>query len=211
MSTAVDPGPANLPPEPFPKNVPVAKVIPGEWWHNAHAKAPTPLEFSDALGRFSGPGLVRKVLYLSEDTIGCFWECGLGRDLLKRMFSDRSIRQRDLEDRMEYKLRFDPAGLRLFDSRQSAARRAAGAQTIACFCGKHTISRAWAGALMDPALRLDGMLYDSVRQSSTLCLALFDTPAAVALLARKPKPVRSAWDDPILIASLVAEGVSVLP
>src|SRR5690606_23352852 len=97
-----------------------------------------------------------------------------------------------------------------FDSRDSSARRAIGAQTIACFMAEHTMSRAWAQALMNPALGLDGILYESSRQTSTLCLALFDTPAAGALLPRPPRPLRPAWDDPALLAALVAEGVSVL-
>ncbi|HEX9781930.1 MAG TPA: RES family NAD+ phosphorylase [Opitutaceae bacterium] len=210
MPTPADPGAGNLPPTSLPERVPVAKIVPAEWWHNAHAKAPDPLEFSGAHGRFSGPELPRKVVYLAADSVGCFWECGLGRDLIKRFFSDRSLRRIQLEEQLEYTVRLDAGSLRLFDARDLAARRLVGAHTVTCFCGEHAIARAWARVLMEPALKLDGILYESTRQSPTLCLALFDTSAGAGAMMQKPELVRTAWDDPLLLTSLIAEGVSIL-
>ncbi len=50
----------------------------------------------------------------------------------------------------------------------------------------------------------DGILYDSTRQSPGVCLALFDTPAALRALGAFRK-VGSSYENPAVMAHLTAE------
>lgn len=176
------------------------------WWHNTHHLNPAPLGFSDRPARFSAPGLPRSVLYLATDAIACFWECGLGLDLRDRFENDRTLTRAALESRHEYSLSLDCSRLRLFDSRRPESRRAIGAKTVACFTADYAIARGWAALLMTSAARIDGILYESVRQGPAVCLALFDTPdGRDALPKPRPKALRSSWENPELLASLLLE------
>jgi len=87
------------------------QLISQKWWHNAHEKASQPLAFSNAAGRFSDPGLPFKTLYFGSDSITCFRESGLGRNLNKRFLSDRTITVDDLRARIEYTVSLTPSGL----------------------------------------------------------------------------------------------------
>jgi hypothetical protein len=211
MPKRIDPDPgAGHPP---PPNIESADLITTRapaltWWRSAHRKAASPLEFSNARGRFSGPGLPKRVLYLGEDPVACFWECGLGRDLLKRSLGAREVTRAGLMDRMEYRVGLRTTTLRLFDTTNPAAWRKIGASTMACFTGDHAVSRTWAAALMGGWARLDGLIYRSARHSTSLCLVLFETAAALGALKSSAKAVRSSWQNHGLLASFLAEGVT---
>jgi hypothetical protein len=143
------------------------KSIYKNWWRNAHEKASASLAFSNAAGRFSHPKLPFKTLYLGSDSVTCFWESGLGRNLTKRFPTDRTISEDDLIARIEYSVSLNSTGLRLFNSNDSAARRSIGAHSIACFEADHVVSRQWANALF--SARAHGILYSSAR-SDGACL-----------------------------------------
>ena len=213
MSTAADPGAANLPPPKLPKK-PLATLrapVGQTWWHNTHRMAKDPLAFSEDAGRFSAPGLPRKVLYLSTDPVTAFWECGLGRDLRDRYLDDRTIQSAELDLRDEYCLTLNVfTHLRLFDSRDAAARRSIGAKTSACFQGDYAVTQHWAELLMQPWAQLDGLIYESTRQGPGFCLALFDSPASLAIIPDpRPAALRTALNDPDLIVALLKETVQI--
>jgi hypothetical protein len=88
---ADDAGTPNPPGVLNPGGIIWAKSIEKKWWRNAHEKAAGPLEFSNADGRFSHPTLPFRTLYLGSDGITCFWESGLGRNLIARFVIDRTI------------------------------------------------------------------------------------------------------------------------
>ena len=113
-SSGGDPGLANIPAGIDPASVVWESTVPKEWWRNAHQKAPGPLEFSNADGRFSHPTLPFKTLYLGSDEVTCFWESGLGRNLIRRFMNDRTIPAEDLVSRIEYIISLNPARLRFF-------------------------------------------------------------------------------------------------
>jgi hypothetical protein len=182
------------------------KSIYKKWWRNAHEKAPAPLKFSNAAGRFSHPTLPFKTLYLGSDSITCFWESGLGRDLVKRFPTDRTISEDDLIARIEYAVSLNSTGLLLFNANDSAARRKIGARSIACFQADHAVSRQWAHALFSAGAH--GILYSSTRSGGT-CLALFESTATFRSLA-SPRRVRHCYEDAPLLASLFREGVRLL-
>jgi len=182
------------------------KSIYKNWWHNTHEKASTPSAFSNAAGRFSHPKLPFKTLYLGSNSITCFWESGLGRNLIKRFSTDRTIPEDDLIVRIEYTVSLDSTGLRLFNANDSAARRSIGAHSIACFQADHVVSRQWANALFSAGAH--GILYSSARSDGT-CLALFESAATCGALG-SPKRVRCCYDDAPLLASLFRERVRLL-
>ena len=182
------------------------QLISQKWWHNAHEKASQPLAFSNAAGRFSDPGLPFKTLYFGSDSITCFWESGLGRNLNKRFLSDRTITVDDLRGRIEYTVSLTPSGLRLLNADDSAARRSIGAHSIACFQANHVLSRQWAEALFSAGAH--GILYSSAR-SDGACLALFESTAAREALG-PPVQVRCCYDNAPLLASLFRERVKLM-
>ena len=182
------------------------KSIDNNWWHNTHEKAPTPLAFSNADGRFSHPKLAFKTLYLGSNSITCFWESGLDRNLIRRFSTDRTIPEEDLIARIEYIVSLDSTDLRLFNVNDSAARRAIGGHSIACFQADHVVSRQWAKALFSAGA--NRILYSTARSDGT-CLALFEFAATCGALI-SPKRVRCCYDDAPLLASLFREGVRLL-
>ena len=183
------------------------QAIPVDWWRN-HPKAyPLPLAFTQTTARFSGPKLTFGVLYLGANPVTCFWESGLGRDLNARMPDDLAISESDLKSRFQYRVKIEPKVLRIFNASDSAARRSIGAKTAACFSADHVVSRMWAKALHDAGA--DGILYESTRNSPGLCLALFQTNASKISLSKAHK-ICSAYDDVNLLASLFAEGLSII-
>jgi RES domain len=203
---SVDAGTANLPGALDRDRIDWAKEVELKWWRNAHEKAPDPLEFSNGAGRFSHPTMPFKALYLGTDSITCFWESGVGRNLALRFPSDRTITEEDLCLRIEYTTLLEPTGLRLFDATDAAARRSVGAHSSACFQADHATSRQWAIALY--RAYANGILYASTRSNGT-CLALFESKAtkeAVTALKR----VRRSYDDAPLLASLFRERVRLL-
>ncbi len=56
----------------------------------------------------------------------------------------------------------------------------------------------------------DGILYDSTRQSLGLCRALFGTPATTKALGSLRKIGAAAYDNPKLLASLIAENIAIV-
>ncbi len=183
------------------------QTVPLEWWRNNQKMLRLPQAFTKTNGRFSGPSLPYATLYLGANPVACFWESGLGRELNSRMPGDMAISESDLRSRWEYRLRIKPKGLRIFRTGDSAARRSIGAKTAACFSADHAVSRLWAEALM--AAGADGILYESTRHSPGLCLALFQTKAAMASLSAVRKS-GSSYDNASLLAGLFAEGVSLI-
>ena len=160
---SADAGTANLPGALDADRIIWAKKVEKKWWRNAHQKAPHPLHFSNADGRFSHPTLLFKTLYLGSDEVTCFWESGLGRNLISRFVNDRTIPADDLVSRIEYVVSLKPAGLRLFNANDSVARRSIGAHSIACFLSSHGVARQWAQALF--TIGAHGILYRSTRSS----------------------------------------------
>lgn len=203
---SADTGTANLPGALDPDRILWAKEVEKKWWRNAHEKAPQPLAFSNAAGRFSHPTLPFKTLYLGTDSITCFWESGLGRNLALRFPDDRTITEDDLRVRVEYTASLAPAGLRLFDTSGSAARRSIGAHSSACFQAEHVTSRQWAQALFCAGAH--GILYASTR-SDGACLALFESESARGAI-RLLKQVLRSYDNASLLASLFRERVRLL-
>jgi hypothetical protein len=108
---------------------------------------------------------------------------------------------------MEYRIALRATALRLFDTTDPVACRKVGATTVACFEGDHAISRAWAEAFMGDWAQLDGLIYRSTRHSSSLCLALFETPASAGRIKLPVKAAQTSWQNHSLLASLLAEGV----
>ena len=182
------------------------KLIPKEWWRNTHERASNPLAFSNAAGRFSHPSLPFNTLYLGSDPITCFWESGLGRNLNRRFLTDRTIPENDLRERIEYTVSLDSTALRLFNANDSAMRRSIRAHSIACFQADHVVSRQWANTLFSAGA--NGILYSSARSNGT-CLAVFESPATLGRLGLTNR-VRSSYDNPALLASLILEGVRFL-
>src|SRR5271165_6493654 len=162
--------------------------------------------FQMLLGGSSHPKLPFKTLYLGSNSITCFWESGLGRNLIKRFSTDRTIPEDDLIARIEYTVSLDSTGLRLFNANDSAARRSIGAHSIACFQADHVVSRQWASGLFSAGAH--GILYSSARSDGT-CLALFKSAATCGALG-SPRRVRCCYDDAPLLASLFREGVRLL-
>lgn len=183
------------------------KNVPEKWWRNSHKASAKPLAYKSAMGRFSAPALPYPVLYLGANPIACFWEGGLGRDLNSRMPEDMNIAQSDLKDRYEYTVKLKTTGLRIFNAADSAARRSIGARTSACFSADHAVGRAWSEALMNGGA--DGILYESTRQRSSLCLALFETANVKGRIVSSRK-IGSSYDDAPLLAQLFAEGVAIV-
>lgn len=183
------------------------KEVPTDWWRNHPRDHPLPLTFTQAAGRFSGPDVAFGVLYLGANPATCFWESGLGRDLNTRMPDDMSICESDLKSRFQYSVKIEPKGSRIFNASDAGARRSIGAKTAACFSADHTMSRMWAKALH--VAGADGILYESTRHSPGLCLALFQTSASKVSLS-KTRKICSSYDDVNLLASLFAEGVSII-
>jgi hypothetical protein len=183
-----------------------AKAIQKKWWRNTHAKARSPLAFSNSAGRFTHPTLSFKALYLGTDSITCFWESGLGRNLINRFSTDRTITEDDLISRIEYTVSLNSTGLRIFDATESAARRSVGAHSIACFQADHQVSRQWAQALFSTGAH--GILYPSAR-SDGACLALFESAVTRQTLTSLRR-IRLCYDDAPLLASLFREGIRLL-
>ncbi len=183
------------------------QAIPVDWWRNQSKAHPLPLVFTQTTGRFSGTDLPFGVLYLGANPVTCFWESGLGRDLNARMPDDMTISESDLKSRFQYRVKIEPKGLRIFNASDAGARRSIGAKTAACFSADHAMSRKWAQSLHDAGV--DGILYESTRHSLGLCLALFQTSASKVSLS-KTRKICSSYDDVILLASLFAEGVSII-
>jgi RES domain len=202
-SSGGDPGLANIPAGIDPASVVWESTVPKEWWRNAHQKAPGPLEFSNADGRFSHPTLPFKTLYLGSDEVTCFWESGLGRNLIRRFMNDRTIPAEDLVSRIEYIISLNPARLRFFNANDSAARRSIGAHSIACFLSSHGVARQWAQALF--GIGAHGILYPSTRSDGT-CLALFESAETRRALISRRK-IRNSYENPELLARLFLEGV----
>jgi RES domain len=161
------------------------------------------LQFSNADGRFSHPTLLFKTLYLGSDEVTCFWESGLGRNLISRFANDRTIPADDLISRIEYVVSLNPAGLRLFNANDSAARRSIGAHSIACFLSSHGVARQWAQALF--TIGAHGILYPSTRSDGT-CLALFESSESRRALISRRK-IRNSYENAELLARLFLEGV----
>lgn len=183
------------------------QAIPVDWWRNQSKDHPLPLVFTQTTGRFSGTDLPFGVLYLGANPATCFWESGLGRDLNARMPDDMAISESDLKSRFQYRVKIEPKGLRIFNASDAGARRSIGAKTAACFSADHAMSRMWAKSLHDAGA--DGILYESTRHSPGLCLALFQTSASKVSLS-KTRKICSSYDDVNLLASLFAEGVSII-
>jgi RES domain-containing protein len=186
-----------------PSGISLAKSIEKKWWRNAQQDAPTPLDFSNTEGRFSHPTLPFKTLYLGSDGITCFWESGLGRNLIDRFPGDRIVAVDDLNSRIEYVVLVTTDKLRLFNANDSAARRSIGAKSIACFLSNHAIARQWAQALFSSGIH--GILYPSTRSDGT-CLALFESPETRRAL-RSPRRIRNSYQNPERLARLFLEGV----
>ena len=212
-----DPGSPNLPGVIEPGKISWEKTVPKRWWRNSHVKALTPVAFSKAAGRFSSQELPFKTLYLGSDSITCFWESGLGRNLGNRFASDRTITQEDLSSRIEYTVTLSLGSLRIFNACDASARRSAGALAIACFLADYAISQQWAGVLVRAGAH--GILYPSVRSTDGDCLALFESlPASAAAGHRSasiaalsaPKKIRSCYENAPLLASLFKERVCLL-
>jgi hypothetical protein len=186
------------------------RSVASSWWRNSHRFASDPMVFSKALARFSGPTLPFYTLYLGSTDIVCFWECGLGRDLVDRYLSDRTISSKDLEDRIEYEVLLEStalATLKIFNASDDAARRSAGAKSSASFLADHDIAREWARALHVEGA--GGIMYPSARSSTGVCLALF-SPTATSRIISDYKKSGSSYTNPRLLAQLITESVTVL-
>lgn len=202
-SSGDDPGVPNIPDHIDPASVVWESTVQKNWWRNAHQKATDPLQFSNADGRFSHPTLLFKTLYLGSDEVTCFWESGLGRNLIDRFPTDRTIAADDLISRIEYVVSVNPAGLRLFNANDSAARRSIGAHSIACFLSSHGVARHWAQALF--TIGAHGILYPSTRSDGT-SLALFESSESRRALISRRK-IRKCYENAELLSRLFLEGV----
>ena len=196
----LDAGAPHLPDPLDPAGIRWEQSLPTTWWRNSHVRAPDPLSFTNTVSRFGEPSSTLKVLYLGSDSVTCFWECGLGRDLNSRMPGDRVITERDLLDRLEWVVNIDTKELKIFNSAGSTALRSIGAKTVACFTADYATARRWAAALV--AAGAQGILHPSTRQHSGTCLALFESDATVACLSA-PRKVRYSYDNPDLLAHLL--------
>jgi hypothetical protein len=204
---AADDAGAPNPPGAFdPSDIVWKKTIQKKWWRNTHGKARSPLAFSNAAGRFSHPTLPFKTLYLGTDPITCFWESGLGRNLINRFSTDRTITEDDLVSRIEYTVSVNATRLRLYDANESAARRSIGTRSTACFQADHRVSRQWAMALFSAGAH--GIFYASARSDGT-CLALFESAVTRRALVA-PRRVRHCYGDAPLLASLFRESIRLL-
>ena len=200
VDPSLDAGKPNLPDHVNPAGIRWEQSLPATWWRNSHKRASGPLSFTNTVSRFSEPTSTLKVLYLGSDSITCFWESGLGRDLNSRMPDDRVITEGDLLDRLEWLVNIDFKELKIFNSADSTALRSVGARTAACFTADYAIARRWAVALV--AAGAQGILYPSVRQHSGMCLALFESRATIACLSA-PQKVRVSYNNPDLLAHLL--------
>src|SRR5215471_16737584 len=187
VDPSLDAGKPNLPDHVNPAGIRWEQSLPATWWRNSHKRASGPLSFTNTVSRFSEPTSTLKVLYLGSDSVTCFWESGLGRDLNSRMPGDRVITERDLLDRLEWVVNIDTKELKIFNSADSTALRSIGAKTVACFTADYATARRWAAALV--AAGAQGILHPSTRQHSGTCLALFESDATVACLSA-PRKVR---------------------
>ena len=108
--------------------------------------------------------------------------------------------------RIEYILSLNSTDLRLFNANDSAARRAIGAHSIACFQAAHRRESTVGERIV--LSRANGILYSSAWSDGT-CLALFESAATCGALI-SPKRVHRCYDDAPLLASLFREGVRLL-
>lgn len=162
-------------------NPPLLSTYPQHWLRLAAIARPSLFDWDDrAVSRFSHPQLPFKVLYLADEKETAFWE------VFGAALEDMPVNNRELSKKAQIETRqwanFSVhAGLRLIDMTQEATLHALRANA-GTFLAPYKHCQAWAQALMEHPLKLDGFIYQSCRRGgSARCLALFSRPDTLTM------------------------------
>lgn len=146
------------------------------WLRLAAITRPSLYDWDDRrASRFSHPNHPFKVLYLADDKETAFWEV-FGHEI-EDMPVDRHALIAKAQVLTRQWVRFEvPAGLRIVDVTDEATVHAL-RSNASTWLAPYKHCHAWAGALMNHPMQLDGFIYQACRRgSSARCLALFFRP-----------------------------------
>jgi RES domain len=186
---------------------PLLSVYPRDWIRLAAAARPSLHDWDDrALSRFSHPDHPFKILYLADEKESAFWEV-FGAAIEDMPVDNRSLSiKAQLEPRDWVKFSV-PGGLQLIDVTKEETLHAL-RSNAGTWLAPYKHCQAWAKALMNHPVKLDGFIYQACRRGETArCLALFSRPDEFTMeklvLARTPAARPSIILDPDLLNILI--------
>ncbi len=156
--------------------------------------------------RFSHPSHPFKTLYLADNEETAFWE--VFGDKIEDMPADNralSVKA-DLDSREWVDFTIEPV-LRLIDVTDEATLHAL-RSNASTWVAPYKFCQAWAKALMDHPLKLDGFIYQACRRGATArCLALFSRPDTTTMQSfihgSRRTPIQKLSDDPAVDRILI--------
>lgn len=173
---------------------------PLHWTRLAARGRPSLHDWDDrSVSRFSHPSHPFKILYLADEKETAFWEV-FGADVEDMPVENRALSIKlQLEPRewVEFEV---PQGLRLIDVTQEKTLHDL-RSNASTWLAPYGNCQAWAEALMQHPLKLDGFIYQACRRGATArCLALLSRPdeatMARLILARTQSGRPSMMADP---------------
>jgi hypothetical protein len=178
-----------------------------QWLRLAAIARASPYDWDDrVVSRFSQPTHAFRILYLADAKETAFWEV-FGADI-----EDMPVEQRSLSIKAQLQtrhwVRFEvPTGLRLVDVTKEETLHALRSNT-GTWLAPYKHCQAWAKALMNHPLKLDGLIYQACRRGEAArCLALFSRPDERTMenliLAHADPSHSSIVTDPELLRLLV--------
>ncbi|HKB91368.1 MAG TPA: RES domain-containing protein [Opitutaceae bacterium] len=165
-----------------------------------------------AVSRFSNPTHPFKILYLADEKETAFWEV-FGADIEDMPIDNRALYAKAQLQPREW-IRFEvPSGLRLIDVSNETTMHAL-RSNAGTWLAPYKHCQAWAKALMDHPLKLDGFIYQACRRGETArCLALFSRPDVATmenlLLARTASGRPSIESDPDILRFLIKNEIDL--
>lgn len=186
---------------------------PRHWIRLAARARPGPYDWDDrAVSRFSHPSHPFKILYLADGKETAFWE------VFGATIEDMPVENRALSIKAQIQprewIKFEvPAGLRLIDVTKESTIHAL-RSNAGTWLAPYKHCQAWAKALMNHPLKLDGFVYQACRRGETArCLALFSRPderTMERLILSRTAPDRpSIISDPEMLHLLIRYGIDM--
>ena len=191
---------------------PLLDPYPRDWVRLAAIARPTAFDWDDrVVSRFSHPGHPLKILYLADSKETAFWEV-FGAAIEDMPVDDRGLSQRmDLQPRQWIKFNLPPT-LRLIDVTKPLTIHAL-RSNAGTWLSPYRHCQAWARALMDHPIKLDGFIFQSCRRGGdSHCLALFSRPdeATMELFLSVKRVPRIGIDrDPDVLRILVEHNIDL--